>query len=64
MSWYDHLEHKLQYEETRSRNLKHYQPTPGPRRSWASLRTRLAHLLQSAAKRLETERSGSTPITE
>ena len=50
MSWYDNLEHKLQYEETRTRNLKHFKPTPHPRRSWAPLRTRLAHILQTAAR--------------
>ncbi len=60
MSWYDNLEHKLQYEETRTRNLKHFKPTPHPRRSWAPLRTRLAHILQTAARSLETERSSST----
>lgn len=28
MNWNDRYERSLQYEETRSRNLRHYQPTP------------------------------------
>ncbi len=60
MNWNDNLEHNQQYEETRSRNLKHYKATPRPRRCWAPLRTRLVHILQTAAKWLETERPATS----
>ncbi len=49
----------LQYEDTRARRLKHYKPTRRPRRSWAPLRTRLAHVFQTAATWLEIKPSSS-----
>ncbi len=61
MSWNDLLEHSLQYEDTRRRLIKHYQPTPRPQRLWAPTRTRLAHLLQAVAKTLEPAPEASRP---